>query len=59
MAREARRHPANFVPNAEDSLDEYAHANQGRADQAMEYYLQHIESLEKFAPPSKRLQFRH
>lgn len=58
MAREARRNPANFVPNAEDHLDESAHANQRRADQAMEYYLQIVEESEKFAPPSKRLQFR-
>ncbi len=58
-AREARLYPDNFAPNAEEILDECAHANQRRADQAMEYYLQHIESLEKLAPPSKRLQFRH
>ncbi len=58
-AREARLYPDNFAPNAEEILDECAHANQRRADQAMEYYLEHIESLEKLAPPSKRLQFRH
>ncbi len=58
-AREARLYPDNFVPNAEEILDECAHANQRRADQAMEYYLQNIESLQQFAPPSQRLQFRH
>ncbi len=58
-AREARLHPNNFAGNAEEILDEYGHAAQSRADQSMEYYLQHIGSLEKFAPPSKRRQFRH
>jgi hypothetical protein len=58
-AREARLYPDNFPPNAEEILDECAHANQSRADQAIEYYLEHIESLEKLAPPSKRLQFRY
>jgi hypothetical protein len=58
-AREARLYPDNFVPNAEEILDEYVYTNQSRADQAMEYYLQHIEGLEKFAPPTKRSQFRY
>jgi hypothetical protein len=58
-AREARLYPDNFAPNAEQLLDECAHANQRRADRAMEYHLQIVEELEKFAPPSKRLQFRH
>jgi hypothetical protein len=58
-SREARLYPDNFAPNADEILDECAHANQRRADQAMEYYLQHIESLEKLAPPSKRSQFRY
>jgi hypothetical protein len=58
-SREARLYPDKFAPNADEILDECAHANQRRADQAMEYYLQHIESLEKLAPPSKRSQFRH
>ncbi|MBD0345475.1 MAG: hypothetical protein ICV63_11770, partial [Coleofasciculus sp. Co-bin14] len=58
-AREARLCPDNFVLNAEDILDECAHANHCRSDQAMDYYLQRIELLEQFAPRSKRSQFRH
>jgi hypothetical protein len=58
-AREARLYPDNFAPNAEEILDECAHANQCRADQAMEYYLEHVESLSKLAPPKQRQQFRH
>jgi hypothetical protein len=58
-AREARLYPERFAPNAEAILDECAHANQRRADQAMEYCLEHIENLQQFAPPSKRQQFRH
>jgi hypothetical protein len=58
-AREARLYPDNFAPNAEEILDECAHANQRRADQAMQYYLEHVDNLEKLAPPSARGQFRH
>lgn len=59
MAREARQRPDDFAPDAEELLDECAHSNQCRADQGLEYYLQHIEQVEKFAPPSKRSQFRY
>lgn len=57
-SRDARLYPDYFAPHAEEILDEYAHTSQCRADRAMEYYLQIVEELEKFAPPSKRLQFR-
>ena len=49
-----------FVSNASEILDELAHEEQCRADRAMQYYLELIdESLEKFAPPKQRQQFRH